>query len=723
LGTRPLRLALALFLALSLALSAACRRPADPPIVVISIDTLRSDHLPAYGYSGLATPAIDALRRDAILYERAYSHVPLTLPSHTSLLSGRLPSEHGLRDNVGYTVDPVTEPWLPEMLRQRGYSTAGFVSSFVLRKETGLARGFDLYDDAFVRRPEATFADVGRSGAATYEAARPWLAARGATPFFLFFHIYEPHLPYTPPPPFSSIYRDRPYDGEIAEADRVVGLLIAELKRLGLYERSLVLVLSDHGEGLGDHGEDEHGLLLYRESLQVPLLIKLPDGERAGTSVASPVQLIDLVPTLADRLDLNLPAPIRGSSLLASLPDRALYAESYYAQIHFGWQPLHSLVAEGHQYIESSAPELYDLTTDSAERHNLLNEDRRRAGRLREQLRPLLQPLRAPATADETTRRDLAALGYLSGAAAPIVGDPSRLPRPQDRIGVLRAIAAAVRDLHHGEPQRGITALEAIVAENPLILDVWSELGVAETRRGGFDAALRAYERAFELSGRNPDLALPVVHAKLNLGQRDDAIALAIWAQRAGASDGAQMAALGRRLTAIGDRASAERLLREARLPEPLAALAELLATSGRAGQAVEFANQAILRSPRSADAYEQLALAELSLGGWAAARQAAQTAVDIDARRANAWNHLGVALYRLGDSAAAVSAWEKAVEIDPDLFDTLYNLGLKAAEQGRTERAIWALERFLSRAPKARYGADFPHVQQVLAELRQRPR
>ena len=268
------------------------------PIVVISIDTLRSDHLPAYGYKGVETPALDALRRDAVLFERAYSHTPLTLPSHVSLLTGVLPSRHGVRDNLGYAFDAEKYPFLPRLLGRAGYATGAAVSAYVLRGETGLAKGFDVYDDGISLRPTEALGNSQRSGRESSRAALAWLGTVKDKPFFLFLHLYEPHTPYAPPEPFATRYRAVPYDGEIATADAIVGDFLAELKKRGVYDKAIIALVSDHGEGLGDHGEQEHGILLYREALQVPLFLKLPGAKLGGAAVAAPAQLVDLAPTL-----------------------------------------------------------------------------------------------------------------------------------------------------------------------------------------------------------------------------------------------------------------------------------------------------------------------------------------------------------------------------------------------------------------------------------------
>src|ERR1019366_2708962 len=288
-------------------LAAGCRRGAPresfpgAPIILISVDTLRSDHLPAYGYAGVETPALDALRKDSILYERAWSHVPLTLPSHASILTGLEPSAHGLHDNLGYRLKAGV-PTLAELLKKQGYETGAAVSCFVLKGDSGIARGFDFYDDAVEpAEGQAALGQVQRAGPDTEARLETWLAARPpGGKLFAFLHLYEPHTPYEPPEPFKTRYAAQPYDGEIAQADAIVGKFLAFLKARGPYDRALIVFLSDHGEGLGDHGESEHGMFLYRETLQVPLFVKLPGGKRAGETVATPAALADVFTTLAE---------------------------------------------------------------------------------------------------------------------------------------------------------------------------------------------------------------------------------------------------------------------------------------------------------------------------------------------------------------------------------------------------------------------------------------
>src|SRR5262245_132573 len=292
---------------------------AGAPVVVISVDTLRADHLPAYGYRGVATPGLDALRKDSVLFENAYSHVPLTLPSHTTIFTGLLPPQNGVRDNLGYALGPGPAT-LASWLKAKGYATGGAVSSIVLSHATGVSRGFDFYEDGIEpAKASQTISRVQRNGAETAALLTEWMRAHDKGPFFAFLHLFEPHSPYEPPEPFKSRYA-LPYDGEIARADDIVGVFLAGLKERGLYDRALIVFLSDHGEGLNDHGEDEHGVLLYREAIHVPLMVKLPGNRRAGETVAAPVALVDVFPTIVEGVGISPPAGLPGRSLLMPSP-------------------------------------------------------------------------------------------------------------------------------------------------------------------------------------------------------------------------------------------------------------------------------------------------------------------------------------------------------------------------------------------------------------------
>ncbi|HEY0783215.1 MAG TPA: sulfatase-like hydrolase/transferase [Thermoanaerobaculia bacterium] len=493
------------------------------PVVLISIDTLRSDHLPIYGYKGVETPAIDALRRDGVLYTRAYSHVPLTLPSHVSILTGLLPADHGVRDNVGYRLHSDRVPYLPRVLKAAGYTTGGFVSTYVLRAETGLADGFDHYDGNIEVRLGESLGRSQRPGGETLKLAEEWLDKITSGPFFLFFHLYEPHTPYEPPEPFASRYKEHPYDGEIAAADALVGQLVAELKQKGVYDKAIVILLSDHGEGLLEHGEQEHGVLLYREALQVPLVVKLPGSRLAGRTADRAAQLIDVFPTIAALTGAKAPAG-PGTSLLALLaPDakeRQVYAETYYPRLHMGWSDLHSLIESRFHLIDGPDPELYDLVADPGEKVERRQDERRAFTGLRQAVAAYVKPLAAPAAVDAETARRLASLGYL-GAATTATRGP--LPDPKTRVHAVADFAQALGLFAHQQFAQAVPAFERVLRDNPDMADGWESLGQALQHLGRQEDALAAFDRAMKLTGGVGHVALAKATVLLDLHRLDEA--------------------------------------------------------------------------------------------------------------------------------------------------------------------------------------------------------
>src|SRR6185503_20234795 len=351
---------------------AAARSFPRAPIVLISIDTLRADHLAAYGYRGGSTPALDRLAASGIVFDDAFSQVPLTLPSHASLLTGRLPTRTGVRDNIGFTLG-ADQQTLAARLKEAGYATGAAVSSYVLRRHTGIAAGFDFFDDEVtISGTGESLSESQRDGARTADALAAWIDAHAGGPMFAFLHLYEPHTPYTPPPSHTLA---QPYDGEIAYADEIVGRFLDRLNANGLLDRAIVAVVSDHGEGLGDHGEAEHGLLLYREALRVPWIVRLPGSAHAGTRIAGAAGLVDVAPTLLALA--GVPAagmdggPLVDAMVSRRLADRTVYSETQYPRLHYGWSDLASAFDGRYHFIRAPRPELYDLASDPGARSNL----------------------------------------------------------------------------------------------------------------------------------------------------------------------------------------------------------------------------------------------------------------------------------------------------------------------------------------------------------------
>ncbi|OLD20384.1 MAG: hypothetical protein AUJ01_04240 [Acidobacteria bacterium 13_1_40CM_3_65_5] len=569
--SRPLRFTFILFLAaLGTALAAVggwryarASAPLSGPIVVISIDTLRADHLPAYGYAKVNTPAIDALAADGVVFERAYSHAPQTLPAHASLLSGRLPFEHGVRDNIGFTVKD-NERLLPQLLRERGYTTAGIVSAFVLRKDTGISRGFDFFDAEMPAAAlETSISQVQRDGMQSESIAERWLDTIGSSRAFLFLHLYEPHKPYAPPERYAAY---APYDGEVAYSDEIVGKLIRYLKSHQLYDRSTIVLLSDHGEGLGDHGEQEHGLFVYDEAVHVPLIIKQESNAGAGRRVADLVQHIDLVPTILDLVKAPVPGNLHGRSLkplldgTGRLPETSVYSEALYARYHFGWSELTALTDARYRYIKAPHDELYDLQRDPHERENVIitpGAPTPRSGfagtpsprsaaeyeHTHQALRGALDRLvagatiHAPASVPADARERLQALGYV-GAQTDVSLSPGApgetLPDPKDKHHILETYRAAIDLAGERKWSAAIGLLQQIVREDPGMADVWVQLAAFAGRTDRLDLAVDAYKHYIELKPSDPGGYLGAAAALFKQRKLEDA--------RAHAELGAQMA-------------------------------------------------------------------------------------------------------------------------------------------------------------------------------------
>ncbi|HEX7150614.1 MAG TPA: sulfatase-like hydrolase/transferase [Thermoanaerobaculia bacterium] len=577
-------------------LLAACTRPAEKPVdthvtpnapvILISIDTLRADHLPAYGYKGIATPALDGFRRDAILYRNAYAHCPMTLPSHVSMLTGLLPPEHGVRDNAGFRFDGTKHATLPELLKQRGYATGAAVSSFVLRGETGLGPLFEAYDDAIDPPPGAAFREYARDGNVTEQLAEQWLAQHAAKPFFYFFHIYEPHVPYD----------SGSYDGDIVAADAIVGKLLAFLKAKQLYDGALIVITSDHGEGLGDHGEEQHSILVYREAIHVPLLVKLPKNAQANTTNDASAALADIFPTVLEVTGADAPPRANAVSLLALPPSRAIYAESLYPLYHFGWSELRTVVDERWQFIEAPRPELYDVIADPREKRDVATTERRTVAAMRQQLAKHADAAPPVGDIDPEDAAKLAALGYVGSAKTP-AGGPR--PNPNTEIAQLEALRRGIDLTARRRYDEAVNVFRTLIAGAPEMVEAWSRMGEALAAAGQLDEAANAYREANARSQvASSELALDL--ADVYLRQRKAAEAEAIARASLAAAPRRARALLARTALARRDVRTA---VQEAQAlvvvdprPSDFVLLAEMQLASGDAGAALATLGQ--VKSP-----------------------------------------------------------------------------------------------------------------------------
>ena len=669
--------------ALALGACCGCRRSVehavfhDAPVVLISIDTLRSDRLPAYGYGGVETPQLDRLRRDAILFESAWSPCPMTLPSHVTMLTGLLPPEHGVRNNVGFAFDGHAHAHLPGLLKTRGYATGAAVSSYVLRGETGLAAIFDAYEDSLDPRAGGAFADQQRPGTLTAAIAKRWIGEHAAAPFFYFFHVYEPHVPWSPPEPYKSRYQN-PYDGEVAAADAAVGALLDFLRERGLYDRAIVIVTSDHGEGLMDHGEEQHSILLYREAIQVPLFLKLPGQLRAGETVRDPVQLADIAPTVAELVGLVPPAAASARSLLRPRTgaDRELYAETFYPRLHLGWSELRSIVDGRLHYIDGPRPELYDLSVDPGETRDLAAREPRTLERMRDALRRVPAGPAAPSGVDSAVAERLGALGYVGTARERPAGAP--LPNPREMLPQLERMREGFHLAAERRLGEAAERLAAVVREAPANVETWIKLGEVQLDLGRYKDAATSFEAALARSG----MELGDVRVQLGYAQLRD-----------------------RRLDAAE---TAAELARATVPAQALELLARVALARGRLSEAREQADAAVaVRNPqpaswligaevRTAAGDYPGALARLDEAERRAKALGLESVYNLEALRADAFG-------RSGRSREAEAAYRREAAAFPGNLLAQANLAALLFAEGRRPDALLVLDAMIAANPHPR--------------------
>jgi arylsulfatase A-like enzyme/Flp pilus assembly protein TadD len=521
------------------ALRLAAETPAKPApnVVLVTIDTLRADHVGCYGYKPIKTPNIDSLAADGARFEHAFAVVPVTLPSHSSMLTGTYPMLSGMHDFSANKLSPQL-PTLAAVLKQAGYATGAVIGSAVLDSRFGLNQGFDFYYDHFdfSRLEESNLDEMERPGNVVADLALDWLSKNSQKKFFLWMHLYDPHYPYRPPEPYSREYAANLYDGEIAFADAQVGRLVRFLNDKGLYQNTLIVLSGDHGESLGEHGEKTHGFFIYNATMHVPLIIRLP-GNAAARTVSDLVSLVDLMPTVLAALGLDIPPQVQGRSLLPELRGdstdrtRNLYGETFLPRLHFNWSELRATENAKYHFIDAPRPELYDLARDPGEVHNLFPEKKAVAEEMRSKLIALIRDYSAGKEMAEKTGLDpalmerLKSLGYagFSGGSDPNVSNRD-LPDPKDRVATYELISDAIADSQHGRYQESIEKLKAALKTEPNSVPAHYLQGLNYYRSKMFPEAVDELQKTVQLS---PDYALAFFNlgmAQAHAGQIDAAI-------------------------------------------------------------------------------------------------------------------------------------------------------------------------------------------------------
>jgi arylsulfatase A-like enzyme/Tfp pilus assembly protein PilF len=670
-----------------LLLLAACSRSAPPApiqkpsVLLITIDTLRADRVGR----GL-TPAIDGLAARAVRFTGARATAPLTLPSHTSIMTGTLPPENGVRVN-GVTL--ATRPTLARTFHDAGYRTGAFVGAYVLDRRFGLSGGFDTYDDRVQRDPSGTASlDAERRGDIVADAALQWLEGGGGKPFFAWVHLYDPHAPYNPPQEFLAKAGGNAYDGEVAFADAQVARLLGWLQTSGQAERTIVAITGDHGEGLGDHGELTHGMLAYDSTLRVPLIIARPPGvvlppkggsheigeggsrgfrlQVQGTTNDTNVSLADLAGTLLHAAGVPVPAGMREGPLADS---REAYAETQYPRTA-GWHDLAALAFDRWKLVLSSEAELYDVTADPGETRNLASQKPALVEGARKRLMDLRRaqaPDAAPAVSPDAAER-LRALGYVSGTAAP-ANDTA--PNPAKQIAAWNTFERELSRLSGGDARGALPGLAKLARTYP-------------------DAPVlqATYARALKDTGR----AAQAVETYRRLVAR--------WP-----GDAAMYHDLAVAATAAGMPAEAARAEQAALTLEPTNAAASnglglMLVEQGRTADALKAFERAVNDGPTNPAFWTNLGNARRDAGDPAGAEQAYRRALEADPRSTDAANGMGVLLVQGKRAAEAIPWFEQAIAGSPRFVEAMLNLGIAHQETGDREKASETYRRVLAEAP-----------------------
>ncbi len=673
---------------------ASVRREPGLNVLLITVDTLRADALGSYGKAHAGTPWMDRLAAAGARFENAHAHNVLTLPSHANILSGLHPQEHGVRDNSGFRF-PGSIPTLAGILRDQGYRTGAFVSAFPLDSRFGLGRGFEVYEDSFVdatSRP--AFFEQERKGVETVELARRWLAGEDDRPAFCWLHLYEPHFPYAPPAPFAGRFRDDPYQGDVAAADAALAPVLEPILGAGAGGDTLVVLTSDHGEALGEHGEATHGIFAYEATLEVPIILYQPRLFEPRV-VEEPASHVDLMPTILDSLGLPAPPGLAGRSLLAPAgagPEKAspaIYFEALSGQLNRGWAPLYGVIHRGLKYVDLPIPELYDLRADPREERNLAAVEPRRLAALR----GILMPLRArdqgaaPSPESAEVRRRLESLGYLGGSAPATVKTYTEDDDPK-RLIALDALQREAADRHAAGDLAGARErARELVRRRPGMRVALLDLAQLERESGDFEAAALALSQALALAPGDPATLAMMAATLTQAGRPEDAVEV------------------------TGPHAL---------LPEPdidvLLARGLAFARLRQPQQALAAFDRAREIDPQSPRVPIHTGTLYLMAGRREEAAAAYREALALNPHAASAHVSLAVMATEEGRRTATLEHWRAAVAADPLQHARLFQVAGRLWASGRTADARPLLELFTASAPAATYRREITRARGLLA-------
>src|SRR3989442_241121 len=644
----------------------AALRPLN--VVVVTIDTLRPDHVYCYGYRDVETPTLDSLAQRGVLFDQAVAQTPLTPPSHASIFTGQYPNAHHVRNTAGFILPSSSRP-LAKILQEQGWDTAAFIGSAVLKRIFGFNLGFAVYDDQMPKPgPSDEFReDPERRAGVVVDRAIQWLNAQSGKPFFLWVHLYDPHLPYDPPSPFRERYKDHLYDGEIAYTDRELRRLI-DVVGTKAPQNTLIAVLSDHGESLGEHGEYTHGVFLYDATLRIAFLMAGP-GIPAGLRIKQQVRSIDFLPTLLELMGGKAPDQVQGASLVPAFSGRPVatgvsYGETLYPKMNMGWAELRSIRSGQWKYVRAPKPELYDLSRDPGETTNVIHQHPAETERFESLLKGIISSVADGTTekvetklVDEQTVEELKSLGYLSGFAPRMYELTGQGVDPKNRTHILKLLAEAENPTAKASDPRRVNLLHQALAEDPDNPSLYYQLGGRYEKAGRYKDAMNLYRTA---------LARGIQSGRLH------------------------------------------------------SRIADLLLREGKKEEAISEYEKAAQFNPSDLDSQANLATAYLEKGRVADAERVFKWILTVDPDYAVAQNGLGLIAIERRHPAAARGYFERAVQLDPEMVEAQLNLGLIYKMAGDRARARSCFEAFLAKASRAQYARVIPKVRQELTSLQE---
>jgi len=672
-------------------------------VLVITLDTIRADRLGAYGNTRVRTEFVDRLADRGVLFERCIAPTPLTLPSHTSLFTGTYPVRHGVRDNGNYVV-PKDLTTMAELMSGAGYRTGAFVGAFVLSSRWGLDQGFETYTEpkGGFDPTLVSFSQIQRRAEAVVDDALAWLEEDSEQPFFAWVHLYDPHLTYDPPPAYASEYPDDPYLGEVAYSDAQLARLHAYLQSSGLDTNTLIIFAGDHGEGLGDHGEHDHGLLLYQTTSRTPLIIFHPNSPTSGIRREQVVSLVDILPTVVEAIGLPLPANVQGQSLWPLIggegvfDDRPVYAETHYPKLHFGWSPLTALQNRQFQLIQSSEPELYDLERDPQQEENIFATNSSVAKRMTRELEDLVARLAegamdAASAPDADTIAKLAALGYVAGGVDATEGQAVEdLPSPRAMLWLYNLLMQANNLITEGDEAGGERKLLELLEANDSLVDGWVSLGKLYRRQGRMAESLVAFREANARRPQDPFLVSRLANALISAQQPAEAEQHLLVAQEKHPDN-----------------------------PLIVFAMARVMESTGRLAEAETLFRRSLTLDPRSAPAHVRLASLALLRGDNPAVNAELDAALKLDPRVPEASLVRGQLLQRQGRFEEAALAYREELRKSPGDLPAALALSRVEGRLGRPAEQ----ERVLRNAIQANPASPGPYLFLALTFLQREER